>query len=139
GECVSRRASLRFTHLIKIYTHPVFYKHDTGVGHPETASRLDAALEGIARAGLAPRVVGETAPHADTDRIIAKVHAADYQRELDEPCRMGARLFHSLDNPISSQSFAAARTAVGTALTAAADVLAGNRAFVVARPPGHHA
>src|SRR5207253_10716229 len=33
--------------------------------------------------------------------------------------RMGMRLFHSLDIPFSSQSFAAARTAVATALTAA--------------------
>src|SRR5207247_1040880 len=71
--------------------------------------------------------------------IIAKVHSADYERELDEACRMGMQLFHSLDNPISSQSFAAARAAVGTALTAAAGVLRGDRAFVIARPPGHHA
>src|SRR5436189_187936 len=72
-------------------------------------------------------------------RNSAKVHSADYERELDEACRMGMQLFHSLDNPISSQSFAAARAAVGTALTAAAGVLRGNRAFVIARPPGHHA
>jgi acetoin utilization deacetylase AcuC-like enzyme len=51
------------------------------------------------------------------------------------------RLFHSIDNPMSSQTFAAARTAVGTALTAAEEMMAGdsNRAFVIARPPGHHA
>jgi acetoin utilization deacetylase AcuC-like enzyme len=125
--------------MINIYTHPLFYKHDTGVGHPETASRLDAALEGVARAGLSDRVIRDTALHPDTDRIIAKVHSAEYERELDEACRMGMQLFHSLDNPISSQSFAAARAAVGTALTAAADVLRGERAFVAARPPGHHA
>src|SRR5262245_50047710 len=125
--------------MINIYTHPLFYKHDTGVGHPENASRPDAAFEGVERAGLSDRLVRETAPHPDTDRIIAKVHSADYERELEHACRAGARLFHSLDNPISSQSFAAARAAVGTALTAAADVLRGDRAFVVARPPGHHA
>jgi acetoin utilization deacetylase AcuC-like enzyme len=134
-----RFAALSVRINLRIYTHPVFYKHDTGVGHPESASRLDAALEGVDRAGLSDRIVRDTAPHADTDRIIAKVHSADYRRELDEACRMGMQLFHSLDNPISSQSFAAARAAVGTALTAAADVLSGNRAFVVARPPGHHA
>ena len=125
--------------MINIYTHSLFYKHDTGVGHPETASRLDAAFEGVGRAGLSDRLSRETALHPDTDRIIAKVHSADYERELDEACRMGMQLFHSLDNPISSQSFAAARTAVGTALTAATGVLGGDRAFVIARPPGHHA
>src|SRR5947207_734713 len=132
--------------MINIYTHPLFYKHDTGIGHPENASRLDAAFEGVDRAGLSGRVVRETPEHPDTDRIIAKVHSADYQRELDEACRMGMQLFHSLDNPISSQSFAAARAAVGTALTAAEGVIEApaapallQSAFVVARPPGHHA
>jgi len=125
--------------MINIYTHPLFYKHDTGIGHPETNERIDAAIEGVRRAGLDERIVRDTALHPDTDRVIAKVHSADYERELEEACRMGARLFHSLDNPISSHSFAAARAAVGTALTAAAGVLRGERAFVVARPPGHHA
>ncbi|MEK6375385.1 MAG: histone deacetylase [Acidobacteriota bacterium] len=124
---------------MNIYTHPVFYKHDTGVGHPENSTRIDAALEGVDRAGLSERIIRDTVAHPDTDRIIAKVHSADYERELEEACRAGMRLFHSLDNPISSQSFAAARTAVATSLTAAAAMLAGERAFVVARPPGHHA
>jgi len=124
---------------MNIYTHPVFYKHDTGVGHPENSTRIDAALEGVGRAGLSGRVIRDTAAHPDTDRIIAKVHSADYKRELEESCRAGMRMFHSLDNPISSQSFAAARTAVATSLTAAAGMLGGERAFVVARPPGHHA
>ncbi len=125
---------------MNIYTHPLFWKHDTGVGHPETATRLDSALEGAARAGFAGRIVHETALHPDTERIIAKVHSPDYERELEDACRAGLRLFHSLDNPISSQTFAAARAAVGTALTAASDMLTGGgRAFVVARPPGHHA
>jgi acetoin utilization deacetylase AcuC-like enzyme len=52
------------------------------------------------------------------------------------------RLFHSLDNPISSSTFAAARAAVATSLTAADDIWRrgeSDRAFVIARPPGHHA
>jgi len=125
---------------MKIYTHPIFYKHDTGVGHPETASRIDAAIDGVTRAGLAGSIVRDPVPHDDTSRIIARVHADDYEAELDEACRAGMRLFHSLDNAISSQTFAAARAAVSTSLRAADDMMAGNgRAFVIARPPGHHA
>jgi len=124
----------------KIYTHPLFYKHDTGFGHPETAARIDAAIEGVRRAGMAEQIIRETRLHDDTSRIIAKVHSQDYELELDEACRAGMRLFHSLDNPISSQTFAAARAAVSTALRAADDMLQTNsRAFVIARPPGHHA
>jgi acetoin utilization deacetylase AcuC-like enzyme len=125
---------------MKVYTHPIFYKHDTGVGHPETASRIDAAIEGVTRAGFAGAIVRDPLPHEDTSRIIAKVHADDYETELDEACRAGMRLFHSLDNTISSQTFAAARAAVSTSLRAAEDMMAGNgRPFVIARPPGHHA
>ena len=127
--------------MLNIYTNSVFYKHDTGVGHPESSTRLDAALAGVERAGQADKITHETAEHPDTNRIIAKVHSADYERSLEDASRSGMRLFHSLDNPMSTQTFAAARTAVGVSLTAAENLMRGdaNRAFVIARPPGHHA
>ena len=125
--------------MLDVYTNSIFYRHDTGVGHPETASRLDAALEGVKRAGFAARVLRDLPRHEDTDRIIAKVHSAEFEQELEQACRAGMRLFHSLDNPISSASFAAAREAVSTALVAAEAMMDGKRSFVIARPPGHHA
>jgi acetoin utilization deacetylase AcuC-like enzyme len=125
---------------MKIYTHPIFYRHDTGEGHPESASRIDWTMQGIARAGMTSSIVRDTPVHADTSRIIAKTHAPDYEDEVAQACRSGMRFFHSLDNPISADTFAAARAAVGTTLTAAAGMLANDeRVFVVARPPGHHA
>jgi acetoin utilization deacetylase AcuC-like enzyme len=126
--------------MLKVYTHPIFYKHDTGPGHPENAARIDAAIEGVRRSGMSAQIVREPRPHADVERIIAKVHSVEYDRQLEDACRAGMRLFHSLDNPISSQTFAAARAAVSAALRAADDMMqAGSRAFVIARPPGHHA
>ncbi len=128
--------------MLKIYTNNVFYRHDTGVGHPETAARLDAALAGVDRAGQSEHVISDANVHPETGRIIARVHSADYQRELEDACRGGLRLFHSLDNPISASSFAAARAAVATSLVAAQDIWVrgeSDRAFVIARPPGHHA
>ncbi|HKR64109.1 MAG TPA: histone deacetylase [Thermoanaerobaculia bacterium] len=123
-----------------IHTHPAFYRHDTGFDHPERAARIDAAVEGVRRVGL--EVTADTPLHPDTERIIHKVHSADYERDFENAVRIGSRYFHSIDNPISSASFAAARAAVGTALTAADAVYAqknAQRAFVIARPPGHHA
>jgi acetoin utilization deacetylase AcuC-like enzyme len=127
--------------MLSIYTNPIFYEHNTGAGHPESARRLDAALAGVERAGLADRVNREAGDHPDTDRIIAKVHSADYERALEQAARSGMRDFLSGDNPMSSQTFSAARTAVGAALTAAEEMMQvqENRAIVVARPPGHHA
>ena len=128
--------------MLNIYTNSIFYRHDTGFGHPETARRLDAALAGVERAGAADRIVRDLGAHRETDRIIHKTHSSDYEKELEDACRGGFRLFHSLDNPISTASFAAARTAVATSLAAAEAIWkekSVDRAFVVARPPGHHA
>lgn len=128
--------------MLKTYTNSVFYRHDTGIGHPESATRLDAALSGVGRAGQSGSLIRDIDIHPDTGRIIAKTHSRDYERELDEACRGGMRLFHSLDNPISSATFAAARAAVATSIAAAEDIWerkTSKRAFIVARPPGHHA
>ncbi|HYS54913.1 MAG TPA: histone deacetylase [Thermoanaerobaculia bacterium] len=126
--------------MLNVYTHPIFYKHHTGEGHPENAARIDAAIEGVRRSGMRDGMVGQPEAHPDTQRIIAKVHSADYEKELEDACREGYKLFHSLDNPISSDTFAAARAAVSTTLRAADDMMrSGRRAFVIARPPGHHA
>jgi acetoin utilization deacetylase AcuC-like enzyme len=125
--------------MIAIHTHSVFSRHDTGLGHPERAERLDAAMEGVARAGLSDSIVRDAVAHPETDRIVHKVHSAEYERELEETVQAGSRYFHSLDNPISSASFAAARMAVSASLTAAQEMLRSKRSFVIARPPGHHA
>jgi acetoin utilization deacetylase AcuC-like enzyme len=128
--------------MLKIYTDDVFTKHSTGPGHPETASRLEAALAGVERSGLGSDVIRDLPLHPDADRVIAKVHSREYERQLEDACRLGLRLFHSLDNPISRATFAAARTAVSASLTAVDDIWTrgqSQRAFVIARPPGHHA
>jgi acetoin utilization deacetylase AcuC-like enzyme len=125
--------------MVTIYTHSVFARHDTGFDHPERAARLDAAVEGVTRAGLVDAIVSDPETHPETDRIIHKVHSAEYERELEETVRAGSRYFHSIDNPISSATFAAARTAVSASLTAAQEMLETKRSFVIARPPGHHA
>src|SRR3954462_2400900 len=127
--------------MLNIYTNPVFYQHDTGAAHPESARRIDAALAGVERAGLANRVSRDTSDHPDTDRMIAKVHSADYERALEQAARAGLRDFVSGDKTVASQTFAAAPTPVGAAPTAADEMMKANDTprFVVARPPGHHA
>lgn len=126
--------------MLEIYTATAFQRHNTGFDHPERPQRLDAALEGARRAGLDGAIVRDPVLHAEAGRIIHKVHSAEYGRDLEHAASSGARYFHSLDNPISSGTFAAARAAVALSLTAAAATFAASpRAFIVARPPGHHA
>jgi acetoin utilization deacetylase AcuC-like enzyme len=117
-------------------------RHDTGTGHPERPARMEAALAGARRTGLVPLEIAAQEQSAACERLIAAVHSADYAAELRHQAVTGARLFHSVDNPISSGTYEAARAAVGTALTAAEAIWSErrlDRAFVIARPPGHHA
>ncbi len=128
--------------MLNIYTNALSYRHNTGFGHPESAKRLDAVIDGVGRAGLQNQILTDSNGHRDTGRMIAKVHSDDYQKELKEACAGGFEFFHSLDNPISPSSFAAARAAVATSLTAADEIWklkASRRGFVIVRPPGHHA
>jgi len=125
---------------LTIVTNPLFRLHQTPPGHPESVSRIDWAIEGVERAGLAVESV-EVLPEA-TDRLIAKTHSENYARELDRACLDGASIFDCEDNPVSRSTGAAARAAVGTSLAAAERIWnakTSKRAFVIARPPGHHA
>jgi acetoin utilization deacetylase AcuC-like enzyme len=128
--------------MLKIYSNSVSHRHDTGVEHPERPARINAALDGVERAGLRDQLIAETDLHPESNRIIAKVHSAEYARSFDDAVRAGYRYFHSLDNPISGASYAAARAAVATSLAAADSIWRrreSQRAFVAVRPPGHHA
>jgi acetoin utilization deacetylase AcuC-like enzyme len=127
---------------MRIYSNPIFYRHHTGADHPEAPDRLDSAFEGVRRAGATQFLTEHVSETAEADRIIAKVHLPEYARHFEESCLGGYRFFHTYDNPISPESYAAARGAVETALTAAEDIWVRNehnKAFVIARPPGHHA
>ena len=128
--------------MFKIYTASVFYRHDTGFDHPERPRRIDAAIDGIGRAGLGDALIRDADVHPETTRILHKVHSREYERELEHATQSGFRYFHTIDNPISSASFSAARAAVASSLVAIEDIFEredSKRAFVIARPPGHHA
>ena len=72
---------------------------------------------------------------------IALVHPAAYIQRLAETIRQGATVVDSGDTEVSPGSFEAARKVVGAGLQAVDDVLSGEtrRAFILGRPPGHHA
>ena len=130
------------SHRLRVFVNPLFLEHKTGSFHPEAPDRIGAALEGVRRAGLENGLLDGSPSHADTRRIIETVHSGPYVEALDHACQLGQDLFHSADNPISEGTLIAATAAVDTALTAAEGIWRKgefDRAFVIARPPGHHA
>ncbi|MFQ3588685.1 MAG: histone deacetylase [Chloracidobacterium sp.] len=118
--------------------------HDTG-HHPETAARATAATQALRQdPRLREACHWGTARAARTEEL-ARVHAVDYIAQInaasDTARRQQRRLALDPDTVVSAGSYEAALHAAGAVLTAVEVVGRGEarHAFVVARPPGHHA
>jgi len=119
-----------------IFAHETSAQHKTPAGHPERMDRIAAVERGLT--GLAvKRRISPLAAQAD----ILRCHPQAYidRIRLAEPASGSVQL--DADTWMSLGSYQAALRAVGGACAAVDAVLAGQdkTAFVVARPPGHHA
>ena len=135
-----RKAKGKGKKLTALLYDPVFKKHDTGRGHPESPARLDAIMKALGDKrfkGLLLRLE----PRAATQERILACHARDYYRLVKGRIAAGRSSLGFADTPVGKDSFAAAVKAVGAALVAVDAVFDGRakNAFCAARPPGHHA
>jgi acetoin utilization deacetylase AcuC-like enzyme len=122
-----------------LLTHPACLEHITPAGHPERPDRLraiDRALE-QERFQMLARVA---APAAQLDTI-ALCHPMDYVVGIRDATPKAGLVSLDADTSLSPGSFEAALRAVGGAVHAVDEVIAGRakNAFVATRPPGHHA
>ena len=122
-----------------LVTHPACLEHITPAGHPERPDRLRA----IDRALEDPRfqvLVREQAPAA-TLETIALCHPMDYITEIRDATPKQGLVRLDADTSMSPGTFEAVLRAVGGAVMAADEVIAGRvaNAFCAMRPPGHHA
>ncbi len=117
--------------------------HRTGEGHPESPARLRAIMQGIKQARLLENercTLIEPRPASLND--LQLVHSLDYISRIKEFCRRGGGLLEEeAGTVVSKESFTVACLAAGGAMQAAQMVMKGElkNAFVVSRPPGHHA
>jgi acetoin utilization deacetylase AcuC-like enzyme len=113
--------------------------HDTGPGHPERIGRVEAALAGIDDAHLDDLIVRDAGRDATRDELV-RVHDERYVAALEAFAREGGGRLDP-DTVVARGSFDAATRAAGSGLRAVEvlDAGAADAAFVVVRPPGHHA
>lgn len=119
-----------------------FLKHDTGRYHPERPDRLTAIVEALKNATWKEQLAWRSpTPVATRDVMpyIQKAHTQDYIDRVREIANSGGGGI-DLDTPVSPRSYEIALLAVSAWLDGVDTVLANNDpAFVLARPPGHHA
>ena len=120
--------------------HPIYEKHDTGPGHPETAARYRVIMDAVSGdAALWDQLV-EITPEKASKGLIQAAHTRERFRRVEHAVENGEGMLDA-DTVVSMRSFDAALFAAGGACRAVDSVLNGEakNAFVNVRPPGHHA
>jgi acetoin utilization deacetylase AcuC-like enzyme len=123
---------------LHVYCDPASKGHVNDLAAVESPERFPAALAGVERAEQSGVHV-EWRPCSPAEReVLLTVHDQAYVDDLREMSAAGEGHL-SLDTAVSAGSWEAASFASGAACSAVESALAGETAFAVARPPGHHA
>lgn len=119
-----------------------FMLHNTGRSHPERPARLSAIVEALKASPWANQIDWQLPTPPDRRSIrpaIERVHTIRHIHEVEQLANNGGGRI-DLDTPVSPHSYEIALLAVSGWLDGIDRVLAtGEPAFVLARPPGHHA
>ncbi|MCU7906955.1 MAG: histone deacetylase family protein [Candidatus Thiodiazotropha sp. (ex Epidulcina cf. delphinae)] len=121
-------------------THPDCLLHDTGVGHPENASRLQAINNRLIAAQLYDFLCHYQAPEVTREQLL-RCHDAAYLDQVEKMMPLTGHAYLDPDTVLSPESLRAAKRAAG-AVVKAVDLIMQeglSNAFCSVRPPGHHA
>ncbi|MBW4621610.1 MAG: histone deacetylase [Cyanosarcina radialis HA8281-LM2] len=119
-----------------------FLDHKTGRFHPERPERLSAIVDALKAAPWADRIEWHLPTPADARNlmpILRQVHSRSYIETVERIAQTGGGALDP-DTPVSPRSYDVALLAASAWLDGVDRVLTTrNPAFVLARPPGHHA
>jgi len=120
--------------------HPVYQKHNTGPGHPETPRRYDVVMNALREDAEFWASLDVITPERASKGLIQAAHTPQHFKRVEGAIEHGLDRLDA-DTVISMQSFDAALYAAGGACAAVDAVMQteAKNAFVAARPPGHHA
>ncbi len=120
--------------------HPIYLKHDTGIGHPETARRYEVVMNALETDKKLWESLAVSQPEPAAKGLILAAHTKEHSNRVENAFADGVENLDA-DTIISMHSFDAALTAAGGACRAVDLVMAGDakNAFCASRPPGHHA
>lgn len=130
--------------MLPIFYDDQFLEHDTGFYHPENSGRLQAITKTLRASPIAHDLEwrSPTEPDAAGDRLmnaLYAVHPKRYVEAVKQLAHQGGGHIDA-DTVVSPRSYEVALLAVSAWLDGVDTVLqTGKPAFVLARPPGHHA
>jgi acetoin utilization deacetylase AcuC-like enzyme len=118
---------------------PVYLEHVTDAGHPDHPRRLEPLYRRLAVPSDRGRFATIVPPPA-TDAEILLVHSPSYLQQVKATATLAASAL-SADTLTCNRSYAVAAMAAGGTIEAIRQVVDRtlSQAFVLARPPGHHA
>jgi acetoin utilization deacetylase AcuC-like enzyme len=123
-----------------IIHHPIYEKHDTSPGHPETPARYRVVIDALQKDKKLWDDLIEITPEKAQQGIVQAAHTKEHFKRVENAFAAGHDRLDS-DTTISMKSFDASLFAAGGACRAVDAVMQGEakNAFVAVRPPGHHA
>ena len=128
--------------MISLIYSPEFLQHDTGYGHPEKPARLTAIVEALKHVPWQDRLdwqLPTPVNKRDVLTFIRQIHTAEHIELVKRIAESGGGRLDG-DTPVSAASYQVALLAVSAWLDGVDRVLSSHHpAFVLARPPGHHA
>ncbi|GAA6614250.1 histone deacetylase [Scytonema sp. NUACC26] len=119
-----------------------FLDHETGSFHPETPKRLTAITTALKQVAFAEQIEWRSPSSPETRPLMSFLQQAHTQRHINKIREIALRGGGYLDGDthVSPRSYDVALLAVSAWLDGVDIVLeTGKPAFVLARPPGHHA
>lgn len=122
-----------------IIYHPDYLKHETGA-HPERPERASLIAQEIKQRDSIENRYVWLSPKACTREDITRCHSNKQYDLIYQACEKNLGALDS-DTVISNESFRVSLLASGGVITAIDALMEGqiDNAFVIARPPGHHA
>ncbi|MBW4582514.1 MAG: histone deacetylase [Tildeniella nuda ZEHNDER 1965/U140] len=128
--------------MLPIIYSDAFLLHETGSFHPEKPARLTAIKNALKSAPWADQLDWRSPTPIETRPVMPHVQQVHTQRYIEGVQRLAKRGggYIDADTPVSAQTYDVALLAVSAWMDGVDRVLATNNpAFVLARPPGHHA
>ena len=127
--------------MISVIYSPEFLEHDTGYGHPEKAKRLTAIADALHKVQWQDRIEWQlptSIEEKDVLSYVRTVHTTEHIERIERAANNGGGYLDA-DTPVSKRSYEVALLAISAWLDGVDRVLNHQSAFVLARPPGHHA